>query len=128
MTRRPFFPTSADDPEAQRLLNAARELVSLALAREVDSVPPVSLPSGSITALSFGVLNRVRPPYDGVAVLPAMRPENVNVPLYVSKTAGTGTMRLRSIESNLNASATGISQTAAGLRVLINDGSAWWST
>jgi len=128
MNKRPFFPTSAADPEAQRLLNAARELMALALERDIESAPPVSMPSGSIVALSFGVLNRVRPPYDGIAVLPPIRPENVNVPLYVAKTAATGTMRTRSVESSLNASATGASQAAAGLRIFINDGSAWWGT
>jgi hypothetical protein len=133
--KRPLFPSRSDSPEAQRLLNAVSELMGLTLTPASVPLKPISVPTGTAAQLQFGGINRVVPPYGGKLVLPGIRPQTVNIPLYVAKVVGSGLVDTIAIGAGLtgvaplvNGSSSGISRSAAGLQILLQDGVNWWAT
>lgn len=127
----PLFPSVGKTPDAQRLLSAVREFAARVASgefpRRLVSSQPIGLPTGVAYSPKWGALNRVSPPYAGVVVLPAMRPETVNVPLYVAKTSPTGTMRVVTMGPLVNGYS-GLTRVAAGTMTFIADGQNWWAS
>lgn len=133
--KRPLFPAQSESPEAQRLLNAVRELMALTVTPDSRPLPPISIPTGTVAQLHFGGINRIVPPYGGKLALPGIRPQSVNIPLYVAKVTPSGVMSTIAIGAGLtgvaplvNGSTSGISREAAGLQILLQDGVNWWGT
>lgn len=130
---RPNFPTKADTPDAQRLLSAINEVVTALLNSGVllsraTVGDQLRLKNGAVT-LAWGSLNRVDVgTATGVAFLPALRPELIGVPLYMTKASPSGTVQVRPSGVGLVNGFSGITKQAAGLSVLVNDGANWWAT
>lgn len=127
----PLFPAVGATPEAQRLLSAVREFVARVAGgeypRRLVTSQPVGIPTGLAYSPKWGTLNRLRSPYDGLVILPAMRPEIINVPLYVAKTEATGVMRVTTLGPLVNGYS-GITRTAVGIQTFVADGQNWWAT
>jgi len=102
-----------------------------------EAVQQCSVPTGTLSQLSFaGNVWRLVPPYGGFLALPKITAGTVGVPLYVAKTVGSGLVRTvaRGLGSDgvtaarINGSPSGYPRQAAGLQVMLHDGSNWWST
>ena len=134
--RQPNFPSVGDSPDMQRVLLGVRELARAAARVDVKPSQRFSVGTGVVRQLYYGTLNRVVPPYGGILAFPAITSDNVNVPLYVTKTVPTGVLTILSgsvgldgrTPSLVNGTATGITRTVAGLQVWMNDGLDWWGT
>jgi hypothetical protein len=142
LSNSPLFPSVGDDAKQQRLLAGVRELVqsvlvSLNIPKRLVTSQPFSVASGMIRAASWGTLNRINPPYDGLIALPRMRPDTVNVPVSVLKAVATGTMRIVTggpgldgkTPPRINGSPTGLLLATGfvGVRAFYPDGVDWWA-
>ena len=130
MSRDPLFPSVGATPDGQRLLSAVRELAQRLFSgefmRRLDTAQPFGLPTGLAFVPSWGKLNRVREPYNGVVLLPVMRPETIGVPLFVTKTSATGVMKVATTGPLVNGYS-GLTRSAAGLMTFVPDGQNWWA-
>jgi hypothetical protein len=134
---RPNFPSVGATPEHQRLLAAVREFVqdmfrSGQVSRVNVGAQSLRIASGTVAAVSWGITNRVEPPYSGYIALPRPRPDAINVPLYVAKTVPTGMLHFLAIpgdngvQPKINGSPTGLVATGARLMHFLNDGRDWF--
>jgi len=137
MSRSPLFPTAADAPEQQRLLAGLKDFVAEALLRAGILRTPVGVqqsrvPTGYAVPLAWGTLNRLEQPYGGAAVLPRMRADTVNMPLFFAKASPSGLFRFIAgprqdgTTPNVNGSPTGAYATGVGLGIALQDGRDWW--
>lgn len=137
MSKFPLVPSSSKEPEAQRLLTGVRDivlelLVRARIIRAPEGVQALRCPSGYAAVADWGVLNRADPPYSGAVVLPQLRADKVNVPLYFAKAVATGFLRVLAspvapgIVPAVNGSPTGAYATGAGLYRFVTDGRDWF--
>lgn len=88
---------------------------------------PGDILRGSVVQLAFGSMNRMLVP-TGVAVLPAIRPQNIGVPLYATKLVASGTTQfLGAGGAAVNSVSTGVTRAAVGVQMFWNDGVGWWT-
>lgn len=138
---RPIFPTLSGDAENQRLLASVNEVVTAMLSSGalLSRVPPGEIlrPQNGTMSLAWGSQNRVDVGAStGVAQLPAIRPELIGQPLYMSKVSPSGVVTVKASGKAadgrstplVDGSPTGIQRRAVGLSALQTDGQNWYST
>jgi hypothetical protein len=138
---RPIFPSVGGSPDAQRLVTAVNEVMTALLTSGalLGRVPPGEIlrPKNGQVSLAWGQQNRVDVGAStGLAKLPAIRPELIGQPLYLSKLSPSGVVSVKAsgkaadgVSTPLvDGSPTGIQRRAAGLSAFMTDGQNWYST
>lgn len=137
---RPNFPTRSDDPDTQRLLAAVNEVVTAMLNSGVllsrvapgSVIRPGSSPTGTpkSATLAWDTQNRVDVGVGtGIVFLPAIRPELIGRPLYMTKVSPSGTVQVKPSGAGVSLNGfSGVSKQAAGLTVFMVDGQNWAGT